>query len=101
MEIIKGDKNNFTELISSGKVVVDFNADWCGPCRMLAPMLEEIANKRQDVKFVSVNIDYEEDLASEYSVISIPCLVLFQDGKEVKRSIGLKPQDELEEFIGE
>ena len=101
MNIIEGNKSNFNELISTGKVLVDFNAEWCGPCRMLAPILEDIAAKNNNVKVVSINIDEEDELADKYNVSSIPCLVLFQDGKEISRSIGLKPQEEIEVFIGD
>ena len=101
MEIITGTKSNFDELISKGKVLVDFNAEWCGPCRMLAPVLEEIASESDNVQIISVNIDEEDELAEKYNVSAIPCLVLFDDGVEKKRSVGLKPKDEIVTFIGE
>ena len=103
MEIIHGTKENFEEevLKSSIPVLVDFNADWCGPCRMIAPSLEEISKDRDDIKIVSINIDDEEDLATNYHIFSIPCLVLFQNGEESRRSVGLKPKEEIENFIGE
>ena len=85
----------------TGKVLVDFNADWCGPCRMLRPILEEVSNEKKNIKFASINVDDEDLLASQYGVSSIPCLVLFENGKEVKRNIGLIGKDELESFIGE
>ena len=96
-------KNNFEEevLNSKGLVLCDFNAEWCGPCRMLKPVIEEVSKVKKNSKFVSINIDDEEDLAREYGVSSIPCLVLFKDGKEVNRSIGLISKDELEKFIGD
>lgn len=100
MGIIEVNKDNFDEVVGSGLVLADFNADWCGPCRMLKPMLEEIASLRSDAKIVSINIDNEEELAEEYGVSSIPCLVLFKDGKEVSRSIGLKPKEEIESMLG-
>ena len=99
MAVIEVNKENFeTEVIKSeGKTLVDFNANWCGPCRMLRPVLEELSDK---YKIVSVNVDDEEDLAMNYEVSSIPCLVLFKDGHEVDRIVGLRSKDELEEFIG-
>lgn len=101
MEIIEVNKDNFEEqVIKSDLVLVDFNASWCGPCRMLKPMLEELASLRSDVKIVSINIDEEEELALKYGVSSIPCLVLFKDGKEVSRSVGLKPREEIESMLG-
>lgn len=100
MEIIEVNKENFeNEVLNTSKVLVDFNADWCGPCRMLKPILEELASET-NYKIVSVNIDAEEELAIKYNVASIPCLVLFEDGKEVNRSIGLRPKDEIEKMLG-
>lgn len=103
MGIINITKDNYeTEVIKSEKtVLVDFNANWCGPCRMLSPVLEELSESNNNIKIVSVNIDDEEDLAKEYNVFSIPCLVLIKEGKEVNRSVGLISKSELEEFIGE
>lgn len=103
MEIIEVNQNNFEkEILKSEKpVLIDFNANWCGPCRMLKPILEEIAKENDSVKFASINIDDEEDLADEYGVSSIPCLVFVKEGKEVKRSIGLQPKEAIEEMIGE
>lgn len=88
-EVLKSDKN----------VVVDFNADWCGPCRMLRPILEEVAMERDDGKIVSLNIDNESELSRKYGVMSIPCLVLFKDGKELNRSVGLISKEKVEEFL--
>ena len=100
--LVKVTKDNFEEevLKSDKKVLVDFNANWCGPCRMLTPILEKVAKKNKKVKIASINIDEEEYLATKYNVFSIPCLVLFNDGKEEQRSVGLISEDDLESFIG-
>ena len=102
MEIKSVNKNNFEKevLDYKGIVLADFNADWCGPCRMLRPILDEIASENDEYKIVSINIDDEDELASKYQVSSIPCLVLFKDGKEIDRSIGLRPKDEIEDMLG-
>ena len=102
MAVIEGTVKNFEEevLKSDKPVLVDFNAAWCGPCRMLAPILHEVAEEREDVKVVSVNIDDEDELAEEYEISSIPCLVLIKNGKEADRSIGLIDKDTLLDFIG-
>ena len=81
-------------------VLVDFNATWCGPCRMLKPTLDRVAEERPDVKFVAVDIDDNSELAEEYEIFSIPCLILFKDGMEADRSVGLIPRERLIEFLG-
>lgn len=102
MKIIEINKDNFEEVVLKSEipVLVDFNANWCGPCRMLRPLLEELSEERTDCNFGSVNIDDEDELAEEYNISSIPCLILFKDGKEVARSIGLKPKEEIESLLG-
>ena len=102
MSIIELNKDNFNKEVieSDKKVLVDFNADWCGPCRMLRPILEDVASNTEDVKIASLNIDDEDLIAEEYNVSSIPCLILFEGGKEVNRSVGLIPKDAIIEFIG-
>lgn len=84
---------------AEGPVLVDFYADWCGPCKMLRPILEEISDERADVTVAAVNIDEQDELADEFEVSSIPCVVVFRNGAEVDRSIGLKPREAIEELI--
>ena len=97
MKIIEGTSNNFTkEVLSSKKpVLVDFNAEWCPPCQALHPILEELADERDDFQIVTVDIDNYGDLADEYQVSSIPCLIVFKDGKETERRVGLQPKKRL------
>ncbi len=83
-------------LESKEPVLVDFYADWCGPCRMLGPVMEEIS---KDHKVFKVNTDDEEELAMEYGIMSIPCVIAFKDGKEVKRSIGLVDKETILNLI--
>ena len=86
-------KDNFSkEVLNQELVLVDFNANWCGPCKMLKPILEEISN---DYKVVSIDVDNNMDLAKEFGIISIPCLIVFKDGIEIKRSVGLKTKDDI------
>ena len=101
MSIIDVTKDNYEQEVIKSEipVLIDFNAAWCGPCRMLRPVLEEIAEERNDYKIVSINIDKEEALAEEFNVYSIPCLVIMKNGKEENRSVGFKPKEEIESFI--
>ena len=91
MEIIKVNSQNFEEeVIKSEKpVLIDFYADWCGPCKMLSPIIDEIAEENSDIKVVKVNVDDSQDLAMKYQVMSIPTLVVIKKGEEVNRSVGL------------
>ena len=102
MSVILGNNENFESevLKSEKKVLVDFNAEWCGPCRMLGPVIDELAEERDDIKVVSIDVDEEDALAEKYGVSSIPCLVLFENGKEISRSVGFVPKEALEDFIG-
>ena len=97
MSVIKINKENFTnEVINSKKpVILDFYADWCGPCRMVGPIISEIANERNDIKVGKVNVDEQSALAAQFGVMSIPMLVVIKDGKVVNSSVGAKPKDEI------
>ena len=91
--------SKFDEFISSGTVVVDFWANWCGPCRMLAPILDEVAAKMPNVKFGKVDVDNATELAKRFKIMSIPNVCIFKDGQLVDRVIGLCDEDELTETI--
>lgn len=93
---------DFEEVVlkSTKPVLVDFNATWCGPCRMLKPTLEQVAAERTDVTVVGIDVDDNSDLAGEYGVFSIPCLVLFKDGMEADRSVGLVPKEAILDLLG-
>jgi thioredoxin 1 len=93
---------NFKNEIAKGVTLVDFNATWCGPCRMLSPIIEEVALSFKGRAHVAkVDIDSEQATASEYQVSSVPTLILFKDGKEVNRLVGLRDSDSIKEFIEE
>lgn len=90
---------NFDEFISGGVAVVDFWATWCGPCRMLAPIVDEVADKLTEVKFGKVDVDQAPELAKRYQVMSIPNVCVFKNGELVDRVIGLCDEDELTDTI--
>lgn len=88
------------EVLESEKtVLVDFYAEWCGPCKRLSPIVEEVAKEEEEVKFVKMNIDNCEDIAIEYQVMSIPTLIVMKNGKEVNRSVGLIDKEQVKELI--
>lgn len=101
MAIVHLTKENFTEevLQAKGKVLVDFWATWCGPCRMLAPTLESFAESHPEVKVGKVDVDEARDLAMEYRISTIPTLMVFQNGRVLEQSIGVISQEEMAELV--
>ena len=97
MSVLHINRESFEKIIAQGgkTVLVDFWATWCGPCRMIAPVLEEVAKERPDVTVCKVDVDEERELALEYGVSSIPTLLVFRDGKVVNQSIGAIPKERI------
>ena len=96
MSVVKLNKDNFNEIVNSEKkVLVDFYADWCGPCRMLSPIVDEIADEREDIVVAKVNVDDEPELAQQFGVISIPTLVVLSGGKVQNQSSGARPKADV------
>ena len=91
---------NFQENIKKGVVLVDFNAVWCSPCRMLAPILQEVAEHFEDkIVVAKVDIDSEEKTSAKFQITSVPTIVLFKEGKELNRLLGLRDFDSIKEFV--
>jgi len=101
MTVITVNKENFNrEVLQSDKpVLLDFFADWCGPCRMLGPIVDELAQENPQYKVCKVNVDQEHDLASRFSVMTIPSLFVFKDGQQVTHTVGVKSKEELLELL--
>lgn len=93
------ENEDFNEEVKEGVVLVDFFATWCGPCKMLGPVLEEIAKEQTDLKIVKVDVDQHESLAQQFGIMSVPTLVLYKDGRPVKQMSGFMPKAALLEWI--
>ncbi|MBR3994738.1 MAG: thioredoxin [Clostridia bacterium] len=100
MSVINVNKNNFEELKNSDKpVLLDFYADWCGPCRMVSPIVDEIAEERPDIAVGKINVDDEPELAQAFGVFSIPTLVVMKNGEIVNKSAGARPKASILDLI--
>ena len=97
MNYIKSEKE-FDEVIKKDKVVVDFYAEWCGPCKMLSPILDKVS-KELNLDTYKVNVDEVEDVARQYGIMSIPTVMIFEKGKMTKKNVGFMDETELREFV--
>lgn len=95
-------KENFDSevLKAEGTVLIDFWATWCGPCRMLSPIVDEVASERPDVKVGKINVDEQPELAQQFGIMSIPTLLVFKNGEKVQESVGLIPKEKVEALLG-
>ena len=102
MSVMHITKDNFDALVknSAKPVLLDFWAPWCGPCRMVAPIVEEIAQEREDIAVGKVNVDEEMELAIQFGVASIPTLVVMENGEVVDKSVGYMPKADIEKLLG-
>ena len=101
MSVLTITKENFeSEVLRSDKpVLVDFWATWCGPCRMVSPVVDEIAAERTDVKVGKINVDEQPELANQFRIMSIPTLLVFRDGKVVNQAVGVRPKNMIEAML--
>ena len=101
MSVTVINKSNFEEEVvnSDKKVLLDFWASWCGPCRMVAPIVDEIADERTDIKVGKVNVDEEQELTMRFGITSIPTLIVFENGEEINRIVGARPKEAILEIF--
>ena len=97
--VIHADESNFDELIKENAVIVDMFATWCGPCKMLGPIVEELASQYKNIKFVKLDVDECENIARKFGVMSIPTIIKFQNGQEIDRKIGYINKEDFEDWI--
>ena len=93
--------NNFDEFISKGKSVIDFHAGWCGPCKIVSPIVDKLSTEMKGVKFGKIDVDRESELAQRFQVMSIPTLIFFKEKEQVDRYVGALSKEELKEKIEE
>lgn len=101
MALIHLEKEDFNQIISNDLTVVDFFATWCGPCKMVSPIIEKVSNDITNVKFVKIDVDKHEELARIYGIMSVPTIIFFKDGKEVRRHIGFISEDKIKAKLEE
>ncbi len=99
MAVVFANTNNFDEHIKEGTIILDFYADWCAPCRMIGPVLEQITEENEDIKIVKVDVDNNMELAQRYGVRGIPALFVLKDGKTVAQRAGFMPKAALVDWV--
>ena len=99
MPVVYTNNENFAKEVEKGTVIVDFYADWCAPCRMIGPVLEQIAEENEDIKVVKVNVDENIELANQFGIRGIPALLVLKEGKTVAQRAGFMPKDALVDWI--
>lgn len=99
MAITYANSDNFQEAIGSGTVLLDFYADWCAPCRMIGPVLEQIANENPEIKVVKVNVDENPELSTNFGVRGIPALFVLKEGKTIDQKAGFMPKEALVNWV--
>ena len=101
MDVLKITEKNFEEevLNTEKTVLIDFYADWCGPCKMQSPIIDKLAEERTDIKVGKINVDEEQELASKYGIMSIPTLIIIKNGEVKNQFVGLTPKSKLEESL--
>lgn len=99
MDIIKSAAEYDAVLNNNEKVFVDFYADWCGPCKMLGPVVEEVSHEYGDVKFIKVNVDQLPDVAGRYGIMSIPTMLVFRNGEKVESAVGFMPKEQIKALV--